>query len=49
MHYCSEEGEECVDFYFPLAVMWFGVPDPIKKRTDQLTYRIRGASATSRE
>lgn len=36
--------QECVDFYFPLAVMWFGVPDHIKKRTDQLTYRIRGAT-----
>jgi len=36
--------QECVDFYFPLGVMWFGTPDHIKKRTDQLTYRIRGAS-----
>lgn len=36
--------QECVDFYFPLTVMWFGVPDALKKRTDQLTYRIRGAS-----
>ncbi|MGE0746877.1 MAG: Phenylacetic acid catabolic protein [Rhodospirillales bacterium] len=36
--------QEAVDFYFPMAVMWFGVPDGMKKRTDQLAYKIRGAS-----
>lgn len=36
--------QEAVDFYFPLCAGWFGVPDAIKKRTDQLVYRIRGAS-----
>lgn len=36
--------QEAVDFYFPLAVMWFGVPDHMKKRTDQLAYKIRGAT-----
>jgi ring-1,2-phenylacetyl-CoA epoxidase subunit PaaA len=44
----SEETRErvqaAVDFYFPLAAGWFGVPDTLKKRTDQLVYRIRGAS-----
>jgi ring-1,2-phenylacetyl-CoA epoxidase subunit PaaA len=36
--------QEAVDFYFPLCAAWFGMPDERKKRTDQLTYRIRGAS-----
>jgi ring-1,2-phenylacetyl-CoA epoxidase subunit PaaA len=36
--------QEAVDFYFPLCAGWFGVPDAMKKRTDQLVYRIRGAS-----
>lgn len=36
--------QEAVDFYFPLCVSWFGMPDRLKKRTDQLTYKIRGAS-----
>ncbi|MBN9430743.1 MAG: phenylacetate-CoA oxygenase subunit PaaI [Burkholderiales bacterium] len=36
--------QEAVDFYFPLCVGWFGLPDNLKKRTDQLAYKIRGAS-----
>lgn len=36
--------QEAVSFYFPLCAAWFGVPDELKKRTDQLAYRIRGAS-----
>ncbi|MBM3486505.1 MAG: phenylacetic acid catabolic family protein [Alphaproteobacteria bacterium] len=36
--------QEAFDFYFPLAAAWFGVPDSMKKRTDQLAYKIRGAS-----
>lgn len=36
--------QEAVDFYFPLCAAWFGVPDEMKKRTDQLVYKIRGAS-----
>jgi ring-1,2-phenylacetyl-CoA epoxidase subunit PaaA len=36
--------QEAVDFYFPLSAGWFGVPDDLKKRTDQITYRIRGAT-----
>jgi ring-1,2-phenylacetyl-CoA epoxidase subunit PaaA len=36
--------QEAVDFYFPLSAGWFGVPDALKKRTDQLAYRIRGAT-----
>jgi ring-1,2-phenylacetyl-CoA epoxidase subunit PaaA len=36
--------QAAVSFYFPLAVMWFGVPDHMKKRTDQIAYKIRGAT-----
>jgi ring-1,2-phenylacetyl-CoA epoxidase subunit PaaA len=36
--------QESVTFYFPLCAAWFGQPDERKTRTDQLTYRIRGAS-----
>lgn len=36
--------QDAVDFAFPLAAMWFGLPDHLKTRTDQLTYRIRGQS-----
>lgn len=32
------------DWMFPLAAEWFGVTDDQKKRTGQLTFRIRGAS-----
>jgi len=36
--------QEAVDFYFPLCVSWFGMPDNLKKRTDQLSYKIRGCT-----
>jgi len=36
--------QESVDFYFPLCAAWFGMPDNLKKRTDQLAYKIRGNS-----
>lgn len=36
--------QEAVDFYFPLCAAWFGVSDQMKKRTDQLAYKIRGSS-----
>ena len=36
--------QECVDFYFPLCAAWFGLPDDLKTRTDQQTYRIRGGT-----
>lgn len=32
------------DWMFPLAAEWFGTTDDQKKRTGQLTFRIRGAS-----
>jgi len=36
--------QRSVDFYFPLCAAWFGMPDERKKRTDQIAYKIRGAS-----
>ena len=36
--------QDCIEFYFPLCVAWFGMPDGLKKRTDQIAYKIRGAS-----
>ena len=34
--------QDAVDLLFPMSASWFGTPDGMKKRTDQLTYRIRG-------
>lgn len=34
--------QEAMDFWFPLAVEWFGATDSHKTRGDQLLYRIRG-------
>lgn len=39
-----ERVQAAVDLLFPMAASWFGTPDNMKKRTDQLTYRIRGLS-----
>jgi len=36
--------QAAVDLLFPMSASWFGTPDQMKKRTDQLTYRIRGLS-----
>lgn len=36
--------QQAVDFYFPLCAAWFGMPDQRKTRTDQIAYKIRGAS-----
>ncbi len=36
--------QDAVDFAFPMSVMWFGTPDFMKSRTDQLAYKIRGQS-----
>ncbi|MGQ9367041.1 1,2-phenylacetyl-CoA epoxidase subunit PaaC [Azospirillum sp. ST 5-10] len=36
--------QKAVDFYFPLCAAWFGMPDHLKKRTDQILYKIRGSS-----
>jgi ring-1,2-phenylacetyl-CoA epoxidase subunit PaaA len=36
--------QEAIDHAFPMSVMWFGTPDHMKKRTDQIAYSIRGQS-----
>lgn len=36
--------QAAIDRLFPMAANWFGTPDAMKSRTDQLTYRIRGLS-----
>lgn len=36
--------QDAVDLYFPMAATWFGLPDHLKTRTDQLTYKVRGQS-----
>lgn len=36
--------QEAVDWMFPMAVEWFGLPDDKKKHDDQLEYRIKGKS-----
>ena len=33
-----------IDWIFPFGVMWFGKPDNLKTRPEQLTYRVRGWS-----
>ncbi|MFA5488582.1 MAG: Phenylacetic acid catabolic protein [Candidimonas sp.] len=33
--------QDAVDWLFPHGVLWFGVPDALKRRKDQLTYQIR--------
>jgi ring-1,2-phenylacetyl-CoA epoxidase subunit PaaA len=37
----KERLQRAVDWMFPLVVEWFGVPDELKKRKDQLEYRLR--------
>lgn len=36
--------QEAIDWMFPMAVEWFGMPDDKKKHDDQLEYRIKGKS-----
>ena len=38
----KEKVQEAVDWMFPMAVEWFGLPDDMKKNTDQLDYRLKG-------
>lgn len=42
--YSRARVQEVVDFYFPLCVAWFGLPDNLKTRPDQMAYKIRGSS-----
>lgn len=39
-----EKLQEAIDWMFPMAVEWFGLPDDKKKHDDQLEYRIKGKS-----
>lgn len=36
--------QEYFDWYFPHGLLWFGMSDELKKRTGQITYKIRGNS-----
>ena len=36
--------QRAIDWIFPFGVMWFGKPDNLKTRPEQLTYRVRGWS-----
>lgn len=36
--------QEAVDWMFPMALEWFGLPDDKKRHDDQLDYRIKGKS-----
>ncbi|WP_162319011.1 Phenylacetic acid catabolic protein [Haloarcula limicola] len=39
-----EKVQEAVDWMFPIALEWFGLPDDKKQHDDQLEYRIKGLS-----
>lgn len=39
-----EKVQDAVDWMFPMAVEWFGLPDDKKKHDDQLDYRLKGLS-----
>lgn len=36
--------QEAVDWMFPIAIEWFGLPDDKKRHDEQLEYRIKGLS-----
>jgi ring-1,2-phenylacetyl-CoA epoxidase subunit PaaA len=36
--------QRAVDWMFPLTVEWFGLPDDLKKHTEQLDYGFKGSS-----
>ena len=39
-----ERLQRAVDWMFPLTVEWFGLPDDLKKHTEQLNYGFKGSS-----
>jgi ring-1,2-phenylacetyl-CoA epoxidase subunit PaaA len=39
-----EKLQRAVDWMFPLTVEWFGLPDDLKKHTEQLDYGFKGSS-----
>ena len=36
--------QDAVDWMFPMAIEWFGLPDDLKQHDDQLEYRIKAKS-----
>lgn len=39
---CRELLQRAVGWMFPMTVEWFGLPDPLKRHSDQLGYRLKG-------
>jgi ring-1,2-phenylacetyl-CoA epoxidase subunit PaaA len=39
-----ERLQRAVDWMFPLTIEWFGLPDDLKKHTEQLDYGFKGSS-----
>jgi ring-1,2-phenylacetyl-CoA epoxidase subunit PaaA len=37
-----EKLQRAVDWMFPMTVEWFGLPDDLKRHSDQLEYRLKG-------
>jgi hypothetical protein len=38
----KEKVQRAVDWMFPMAVEWFGLPDDMKRHSGQLEYRLKG-------
>jgi len=38
----KEQLQRAVDWMFPMTVEWFGLPDHLKRHSDQLEYRLKG-------
>jgi ring-1,2-phenylacetyl-CoA epoxidase subunit PaaA len=39
-----EKLQRAVDWMFPLTIEWFGLPDDLKKHTEQITYGFKGST-----
>lgn len=39
-----EELQQAVDWMFPLTMEWFGLPDDLKKHTEQIEYGFKGST-----
>lgn len=37
-----EKVQRAIDWMFPMTVEWFGLPDHLKRHSDQLDYRLKG-------
>ncbi len=38
----KEKLQRAVDWMFPMTIEWFGLPDELKRHSDQLAYRLKG-------